>query len=143
QRQAAAEYGVATWMKGGRRASRRRYFAAAISGKGRVDRQLLSRSDLKRSRDILQAVCSIWAVTLEDLQSKSRRPSIVEPRHAAMATIAGLCQGLSLFYISSLLGRRCHTVVLHACRAHDRRLQTDTIYAARLAELQARLASTA
>jgi len=129
-------------IDGGRRALRRRHFATARSGNGTLDRQALHRNELEKAHEILEAVCAVWAMTPASLQERSRRPSIVEPRQAAMATISGLCPALSLAFIGNLLGGRCHTVVLHACRVHERRLQIDMHYAEKLAALRKRLAAS-
>jgi chromosomal replication initiator protein len=75
-------------------------------------------------REIQEATCAAFGVSLEDLLSASRSGPVAWPRQVAMYLARELTDH-SLPVIASAFGGRSHTTVLHACRRTAARLQED------------------
>jgi chromosomal replication initiator protein len=74
--------------------------------------------------EIQQATCELFGITLEELLSSSRTPSISWPRQLAMY-LARELTGESLPAIGRHFGGRDHTTVMHACRRTSARIDSD------------------
>lgn len=104
---------------------------AQISGK-RVDEELINfaLADLIRQpqkvtlEQVVQAVCSYYKVTLDDLASDSRKRSVAFPRQMAMY-LARTETDASLPLIGSYLGNRDHTTVLYGYEKMAAMLESD------------------
>lgn len=66
--------------------------------------------------NIMLTVAEYFRITVNDLQSASRRREVTRPRQIAMALTKELTSN-SLPDIGKAFGKRDHTTVLHACRA--------------------------
>lgn len=82
-------------------------------------------------RHVLAVVSQVFGAPLCDLLSERSARDISVPRQAAMA-LAREMTPHSLPTIGRAL-RRDHTTVMHGIRAHQRRLDSDRDYAARVA----------
>jgi len=89
-------------------------------------------------RDIQQAVCLAYGVTLADMLSPRRQHVIVRPRQVAVYLARELTL-LSLPQIGAKFGGRDHTTVLISHRKIARLIEGDAKLAAEVAELRASL----
>jgi chromosomal replication initiator protein len=87
-----------------------------------------------RTRDVIEAACTLWRIDRDVLLGRSRVTGVVVPRQAAMV-VARRLTGESYPELGRRFGGRDHTTVLHAAwRAETyRKLQ------AAVAELMAAL----
>lgn len=83
------------------------------------------------NRDIVRAVCTLWPVTLDELQGGSRVIRVVEARQAAywLGVVRG---GHSRSAVARFYGRD-HTTIGHGLDAANRRRAADPVFARRLA----------
>lgn len=79
-----------------------------------------SRANLVR---LLEAVAVEYGVTVEDITGPLRTSWEVEPRHAFCWRAHQ--EGYSFPAIALAIKRRDHTTVMHACKAHAKRLIQD------------------
>ena len=85
---------------------------------------------------IKDKVARFFGIKTSDLSSKSRRQSIVRPRHIAIY----LCRSLttmSLPEIGIFFGNRNHTTVLHSCRYVKEEMSKDKKFSENIRELTA------
>ncbi len=73
---------------------------------------------------IQRAACEAFAVSLDDLRSRSRTARITRPRQLAMFLCRELT-GTTLPAIGEEFGHRDHTTVMHACQQIHRKLADD------------------
>lgn len=64
--------------------------------------------------DVVRTVADFFEITPSDLESKSRKKNIVEPRQICMYLLRDILR-LSYPYIGEKLGGRDHTTAIHAC----------------------------
>ena len=74
---------------------------------------------------IKKQVADFYHLRVSDLSSRSRRQSVVRPRHMAMYLCRQLTN-ISLPEIGSHFGDREHSTVLHSCRTVEKKLQTNS-----------------
>ncbi len=75
-----------------------------------------------KAQKIALAVAKKHGLKYSDLKSPRRLRELVNARQEAMWLIRRECPALSLPAIGRLFGGRDHTTVLHACRAHEKRM---------------------
>jgi hypothetical protein len=93
-------------------------------------------------RDIQQAVCLHYGVSLTDLLSERRMASIVRPRQVAVYLARELTL-LSLPQIGQRFGGRDHTTMLVSHRKIARQIASDAAFAAEVAALRAAVSAPA
>jgi chromosomal replication initiator protein len=90
--------------------------------------------------DIIDACCTLWQVTQDDVFSQSRKANIVLVRQTIMY-LAQRHTKLSTSKIGLLVGGRNHATVLHAIAQVKNRLATTPVYAQQVAEVENQLRS--
>jgi hypothetical protein len=75
-----------------------------------------------KAQKLAMAVAKKHGLKYSDLKSPRRQKHLVRARQEAMWLIREECPGLSLPAIGRLFGGKDHTTVLHACRAHAKRI---------------------
>ena len=88
--------------------------------------------------DIVKEVCSYFDVSPEDLQTKSRKRSIVQTRQVAMYFAKELTD-FSLAVIGGKIGGRDHATVLHACKTVSNLSISDKDYKQNIDEIRLNL----
>lgn len=89
-------------------------------------------------REIRHVVCEHYGVTTHDLDSKSREAPIRDIRHVAVY----LCRKhtiKSFPEIARMFGGRDHTTALHSVRTIERRIASESDFAAKIAALNAKV----
>ena len=89
-------------------------------------------------RNIMQAVCTHFDITMEDLCGKRRSRDIARPRQIAMYMMRTMTE-LPLEKIGSLLGGRNHTTIMYACNLIASELLTDPEMKEMIDDLSARV----
>ncbi|MGM0375685.1 MAG: chromosomal replication initiator protein DnaA [Bacteroidota bacterium] len=84
---------------------------------------------------IQQKVCDFYGLDTNALQSKTRKREIVQARQVAMYFSKNLTSS-SLSAIGSIIGRRDHATVLHACKAVKNLKETNTEFKHQLKEIE-------
>lgn len=84
---------------------------------------------------IQQKVCDFYGLEASALQSKTRKREIVQARQVAMYFSKNLTNS-SLSAIGSIIGRRDHATVLHACKAVKNLKETNTEFKHQLKEIE-------
>jgi len=84
---------------------------------------------------IQQKVCDFYGFDATALQSKTRKREIVQARQVAMYFSKNLTNS-SLSAIGSIIGRRDHATVLHACKAVKNLKETNTEFKHQLKEIE-------
>ena len=74
---------------------------------------------------ILKTVCSTCHLTREDINSNSRKRSVVQARQIAMYLAQKHVKDVTLTRIGEFIGRRDHTTVLHSCKLISGQLNYD------------------
>ena len=114
---------------------------------GRVTRGLLAAS-LRRAtatsesisiQDCESAVARQFGLSVSELRSTTRRAAVALPRQIAMH-LARTVAGATYEAIGRHFGGRNHSTVMHACRAVDRRMSSDTLVAGQVDEVRLALA---
>jgi hypothetical protein len=75
-----------------------------------------------RPQKVAQLVAFQYGYKLSDLRGASRSHGVVVARHHAMWLVRETFKYLSQPAIGRMFGNRDHTTVLHACRAHPKRV---------------------
>ena len=89
-------------------------------------------------RNIMQAVCTHFDITMEDLCGKRRSRDIARPRQIAMYMMRTMTE-LPLEKIGSLLGGRNHTTIMYACNLIASEIVTDPEMKEMIDDLSARV----
>ena len=89
---------------------------------------------------ILKEVADYHSIRVSDLTSKSRKRSIVKPRHMAMA-LARELTSRSFPEIGEALGGRDHTTVIHGCRKAENMRNEDSHFDSDFQNLLRRLST--
>lgn len=76
---------------------------------------------------IQKVVCDYFAISVDDMNSKSRKRDIVQARQLAMYFSKEMTKA-SLTTIGLQCGNKDHATVLHACRTVTNLLETDRIF---------------
>jgi len=84
---------------------------------------------------IQQKVCDFYGLETNALQSKTRKREIVQARQVAMYFSKNMTSS-SLSAIGSIIGRRDHATVLHACKAVKNLKETNTDFKHQLKEIE-------
>lgn len=93
----------------------------------------------KRSvEEIQQTIAKAFDISVEDLKSSSKAPSIAHPRHIAMLLSRELTPD-SLPAIGRSFGGRNHSTVLSGCRSAQRRIEADQLTAQLVLEIKTKL----
>ncbi len=87
---------------------------------------------------IVERTCAYFDQSPSDIMSSSRKANIVLVRQVIMY-LAQKHTTLSTTRIGMAIGRRGHATVLHSCQAISRRLEADSEFRARVAELEQNL----
>ncbi|HPW66001.1 MAG TPA: chromosomal replication initiator protein DnaA [Salinivirgaceae bacterium] len=86
--------------------------------------------------DLIQnTICSYYKVSLEQLNSKTRRREIVQARQVAMYFAKKLTKE-SLASIGTTIGGKDHATVLHACKTVSNLMETDRSFREDVLELE-------
>jgi chromosomal replication initiator protein len=86
--------------------------------------------------DLIQnTICSYYKVSLEQLNSKTRRREIVQARQVAMYFAKALTKE-SLASIGTSIGGKDHATVLHACKTVRNLMETDRSFREDVLELE-------
>ncbi len=105
-----------------------------------VDR-LVGKAEKEISVDhILNKVCEYYRLKGEMLQTKSRKREIVQARQAAMYFSKNLTNS-SLSAIGSIIGKRDHSTVLHACKTVKNMMETNSEFKRQMNEIECLLRS--
>lgn len=91
-------------------------------------------------QSIKRFVCKEYDITINDIDSARRSPSLVIPRHIAMYLVKEFTKK-SYPEIGRRFGGKDHTSVLHACRNIEKRMAQDQVFACEIAGLKERLES--
>jgi hypothetical protein len=85
-------------------------------------------------RHIIDYVSERYMVSFDDLQSKSRKQEIVEPRQVIHWMVRNhVCfNRLSLDAVGEMVGGRDHSTVLHSCKQINNWIATDRVFRERL-----------
>lgn len=81
----------------------------------------------KSITDLIQDICAIYNISPEQLEMRTRRRDILEPRqlfHWALKNRI-VRNSLTLTQIGQFTGRQDHATVLHSCKTVDNRIQTE------------------
>ena len=87
---------------------------------------------------IQQIVCDHYNISLDLLQTKTRKREVVQARQLAMF----LCKNFtnkSLAFIGSQIGKKDHATVLYACKAVTDLMETDRNFKMQVEEIQRKL----
>ncbi len=87
---------------------------------------------------IQKVVCKYFDVTLEQLNSKTRKREIVQARQIAMYFAKTMTKA-SLASIGASIGGKDHATVLHACKTVNNLMDTDKHFKADIEELDKKL----
>ena len=87
---------------------------------------------------IQEIVSEYFQLSLEELQSKTRKRHVVQARQLAMF-FAKKYTKLSLASIGKLIGKRDHATVLHACKTVDNLNETDKQFRKFLTDLTTKI----
>lgn len=90
---------------------------------------------VEKIRDV---VCEYFAVSCDDLQSKTRSRQIAEPRQIAMY-LARQHTDTALATIGLTIGKRDHATVLHACKAVKNQMDTDKTFFNTIKDLEEKI----
>ena len=85
-------------------------------------------------------VCDYFKVSIDALQSKTRKRDIVQARQLAMY-FAKKYTNASLSSIGIQIGKRDHATVLHACKTVDNLFETDKLFKSYVDDLNKKLTS--
>ncbi len=87
---------------------------------------------------ILEQTCHFFDIDRDDVLSSSRKAPVVLARQVTMY-LAQQHTPLSTTKIGAYIGRRGHATVIHSCQAVAQRMQSDTEFRNRIAELEGML----
>lgn len=88
--------------------------------------------------DIIQAVCQHYGVSKEDIRSRSRKQTFVQPRQVAMY-LAQKHTKMPNVRIGKLIAGRDHTTVLHSCSVVEERMSANSAFADEVASIETAL----
>lgn len=89
---------------------------------------------------IQKLICDYFKLSLDTLQSKTRKRDIVQARQLAMY-FAKKYTNASLSSIGNQIGKRDHATVLHACKTVDNLFETDKLFKSYVDDLNKKLTS--
>ncbi|MDR2123033.1 MAG: chromosomal replication initiator protein DnaA [Flavobacteriaceae bacterium] len=89
---------------------------------------------------IQKLICDYFKLSLDTLQSKTRKRDIVQARQLAMY-FAKKYTTASLSSIGNQIGKRDHATVLHACKTVDNLFETDKLFKSYVEDLNKKLIS--
>lgn len=89
---------------------------------------------------IQKLICDYFKLSLDTLQSKTRKRDIVQARQLAMY-FAKKYTNASLSSIGDQIGKRDHATVLHACKTVDNLFETDKLFKSYVDDLNKKLTS--
>lgn len=87
---------------------------------------------------IEETVCKYFNVTADQIQSNSRKREIVQARQVAMYLTKSYTE-MSLAQIGSVIGKRNHATVLHACKTVHEQMEVDKAFREEVKEIEKRL----
>lgn len=87
---------------------------------------------------IESAVCDFYNIKSELIHTASRKRQIVQARQVAMYLSKSYTE-MSLAQIGSLIGKKNHATVLHACRTVREQMEVDKIFREEVAEIEKKL----
>lgn len=91
-----------------------------------VDKIIVKNNKKALSPDSIQdIVAKYFDISIQDLQSKTRKRHIVQARQLAMSLTRKYCSKISLVDIGKRIGGRNHATVLHAIKTVDDLVETD------------------
>ena len=85
--------------------------------------------------DVLEKVCGHYGVETSVVNSKARKREIVQVRQVAMY-LAKKHTEASLAKIGTLVGKRDHATVLHACKTIGAQLEVDKVFRSEIEEIE-------
>ncbi|RLD30268.1 MAG: chromosomal replication initiator protein DnaA, partial [Bacteroidetes bacterium] len=85
-----------------------------------------------------KVVCEYYNISLELIQSKTRKREIVQARQIAMYFSKSLTKS-SLATIGAKIGGKDHATVLHACKTVNNLIDTDKRFKMQVNELEKKL----
>jgi chromosomal replication initiator protein len=100
------------------------------------------RSPNLSAENILNAIAAEWGLQTEALISKSRTKSVVIPRQAAIYLCRKLL-GMSLMEIGATFGSRDHSTVIYSLQKAQTLLDTDQLFASKVAQTEQRITTPA
>ncbi len=84
-------------------------------------------TDIDKVKIIKQEVSKVYEVSIEHIESKSRKRQFVDARHEAMSFIVNYTD-LSLKRIGSTFGNKDHSTVIHAIENVKNLIQTNSFF---------------
>ncbi len=87
---------------------------------------------------IESAVCDFYNIKSELIHTASRKRQIVQARQVAMYLSKSYTE-MSLVQIGSLIGKKNHATVLHACRTVREQMEVDKTFREEVAEIEKKL----
>ena len=87
---------------------------------------------------IESAVCDFYNIKSELIHTASRKRQIVQARQVAMYLSKSYTE-MSLAQIGSLIGKKNHATVLHACRTVREQMEVDKTFREEVAEIEKKL----
>lgn len=86
-------------------------------------------------KEIIDNICTHFAITPKELRGPRRQKELVLPRHVAMYLIRDLTE-IPLTEIGELLGGRDHTTIIHGVEKIERRIRGDTLFEKQIGALK-------
>lgn len=103
--------------------------------------RLVQTSTKEISIDTIQrSVCEYFGLNLDSLQDKTRKREVVQARQIAMY-FAKMLTKSSLSTIGSMIGKKDHATVLHACKTVNNLMDTDKRFRSQVKEIEKMLKS--
>ena len=91
---------------------------------------------------VQEAVCEYFNISLDTLQSPSRKRQIVQARQIAMYLCRCYISSCSLSTIGAEIGGKDHATVLHACTTVSDLMSTDKVFRKYVTDIEAQLVSS-
>jgi chromosomal replication initiator protein len=92
-----------------------------------------------KSEDVVDAVCEIYCITVEDVVGKSRKREIAEARHV-ISWVLVKKMGMTLSEVGrTFLGGRHHTTVISSLNKFNNIYETEEAFKSKINELIERL----
>lgn len=106
----------------------------------RVIGQAIKKIEAKKItiKTIESAVCDFYNIKSELIHTASRKRQIVQARQVAMYLSKSYTE-MSLAQIGSLIGKKNHATVLHACRTVREQMEVDKTFREEVAEIEKKL----
>lgn len=91
---------------------------------------------------VIKAVSSYFNVSVEDLQSRSRKRQLVQSRQIAMYLCRSLIPNCSLSAIGSEMGGKDHATVLHSCNIVSDLVNVDRMFKKYISDIESSIVSS-